>query len=104
MTGHHYISRSTDVAARLIGDELMIMSGRDSSLFSLNETAALLWQAADGVTPLSEIVERNICPVFDVDRETALQDAYGLAAELADRGILRISGRPVSGTDDTGVG
>ena len=90
-----YIRRSPDVAARMIGDELMIMSARDSALFSLNETAALLWQAADGSTPLSEIVERQICTGFDVDATTALRDAVAVATELAGHGILQIAPTPL---------
>jgi hypothetical protein len=97
MSGIAYIARAPDVAARMIGDELMIMSTRTSSLFSLNETAALLWQAADGVTPLSQIVERQICGRFEIDVATALRDTEELAAELAERGILRVSDSPLSG-------
>ena len=90
-----YIARSPDVAARTIGGELMIMSGRDSSLFSLNETAAALWEAADGTTPLEGIVEREICSRFDVGREEALADAEALAEELARHGILQVSDAPI---------
>ena len=90
-----YIARSPDVAARTIGGELMIMSGRDSSLFSLNETAAALWAAADGATPLESIVEREICVRFDVGREEALADARALAEELARHGILQVSDAPI---------
>ena len=90
-----YIARSPDVAARRIGAELMIMSGRDSSLFSLNETAAALWEAADGVTPLAGLVEREICARFDVDAAEALDDAKALAEELAGHGILILSEAPI---------
>jgi hypothetical protein len=95
MSNTLYIARATDVAARQIGDEFMIMSGKDSSLFSLNETAALLWQAADGVTPLEEIVTRRLCEEFDIDPSTALADARALVSELAEHGILRVSDQPV---------
>jgi hypothetical protein len=95
MTAITYIARAPEVAARMIGGELMIMSSRTSSLFSLNETAALLWQAADGVTPLAEIVERQICGSYEVDAATALRDTQELAAQLADHGILRVSGQPM---------
>jgi hypothetical protein len=90
-----YPSRATDVAARMIGGELMIMSGRDSSLFSLNETAAVIWQAANGLTPLSQIVERHLCDRFDVDPVTALHDAEEICAKLAAYGILHTSDGPI---------
>ena len=90
-----YIARAPDVAARTIGGELMIMSGRDSSLFSLNATAAMLWERADGATPLSEIVERHICAEFDVEPREALADAEALIEQLAGHGILIVSDAPI---------
>ncbi|RZI85385.1 MAG: PqqD family protein [Rubrivivax sp.] len=89
-----YFKRVDNVAARRIGDELMVMSGRTSELFSLNETAALLWDAADGATPLADIVERIICPAFDIDAGSALRDARELVEQLASHGILEIADRP----------
>ena len=94
MSSDLYILRSENVAARQFGDELMIMSARDSALFSLNDTAALLWRAADGKTTLAEIVMRDICPAFDIDAETALRDAAELAHGLAERGILQVGNQP----------
>jgi hypothetical protein len=94
MNAPTYVTRAQDVAARQIGDEFMIMSGKDSSLFSLNETAAAIWKAADGATTLEEIVERHICPEFDIDRDTALADAREVVQELAEHGIVRISSEP----------
>jgi hypothetical protein len=95
-----YILRADNVAARRIGDELMIMSARDSALFELNETAAILWDAADGTTPLAEIVERGICAAFDVDPQAALADARELALQLAAHGILRVSAEPFPAPGD----
>jgi hypothetical protein len=91
-----YIARATRIAARMIGDEMMIMSGHDSSLFSLNATASILWQAADGVTPLAQIVEERICGAFEVEPAEALRDAEELAAALAGHGILLMSDSPMS--------
>ena len=73
-----YIARSREVAARMLDGEMMIMFARDSTLYSLNETASAIWQAADGVTPLTEIVERHICTAFEVDPAVALPDAEEL--------------------------
>ncbi|MFZ0333610.1 MAG: PqqD family protein [Candidatus Acidiferrales bacterium] len=90
-----YISRSKSVAARTLGGEMMIMSAKDSTLFSLSEVATVIWDAADGHTPLSEIVERRICAEFDVPNDVAYRDAEQLVEELATRGILSISSQPV---------
>ena len=95
MSAQRYVARATNVAARMIDGEMMIMSGADSSLYSLNETASILWQAADGVTPLAQIVERHICAGYAVDPATALRDAEELSEDLARRGILRISDAPL---------
>lgn len=97
MSGDVYVAQASNVAARMIGGEMMIMSGRDSSLFSLNATAAVLWQAADGATPLALIVERHICSTFDVDMESALRDAEEVIQDLARHGILVVSERPIVG-------
>ena len=96
MSAPRYLSRATHVAARLFGGEVMIMSGVDSSLYSLNETASILWQAADGVTPLARIVEHDICTAYEVDPATALRDAAELAEALARDGILQISDTPLA--------
>lgn len=96
-----YPLRADNVAARRVGDELMIMSARDSALFSLNETAALLWSAADGTTSLDQIVQREICPRFDIDHATALRDARELADGLAAHGILQVASQPRRDVDTT---
>ena len=90
-----YVSRISQVAARMLGGEMMIMSAKDSTLFTLNEIATVIWQAADGITPLEEIVERKVCPIYDVDPVTALKDAESLVEDLAARGILIVSDQPI---------
>jgi hypothetical protein len=91
-----YVARASEIAARMLGGEMMIMSARDSTLFSLNETASAIWQAADGRTPLSEIVERAVCSEYEVAPEEALRDAEELVRDLAARGILRVSDQPIA--------
>ena len=60
---------------RSLDGEMMIMSGRDSTLFTLNKTATILWQAADGATPLEQIVQQKICTEFEIEPDEALRDA-----------------------------
>jgi hypothetical protein len=90
-----YVARNPRAAARSLDGEMMIMSGRDSTLFTLNRTATILWQSADGTTPLDEIVARRICPEFEVEPAVALQDAENLARELASHEIMQLSETPI---------
>jgi len=94
-----YVARSPAVAARALDGEMIVMSTRDSTLFTLNEVATEIWQAADGRTPLEGIVEKSICAKFEVEPDAALRDAEDCCRRLAARGILLISEQPiVSGT------
>lgn len=91
-----YVARNPRVAARSLDGEMMIMSGRDSTLFTLNKTATILWQAADGATPLEQIVQQKICTEYEVDAGEALRDAEALARDLANHGILQVSEEPIA--------
>ena len=93
-----YIARSTEIAARVLGGEMMIMSAVDSTFFTLNEVATAVWQAADGCTPLSEIVSRAVCDQFEVDPEVARADVEAFVDQLSQHGILRVSDRPFDNT------
>jgi hypothetical protein len=89
-----YIARSTAIAARMLGGEMMIMSAVDSTFFTLNEVATAIWRAADGTTPLSEIASKVVCQEFDVEPEVAAQDAEQFVDELSQHGILVVSDHP----------
>ncbi|MGA8442095.1 MAG: PqqD family protein [Candidatus Sulfotelmatobacter sp.] len=90
-----YVARSRAIAARMLGGEMMLMSAADSTFFTLNEVASVIWQAADGRTPLSEIVAGKICQEFDVDQERALRGAERFVDDLSQHGILLISDQPL---------
>ncbi|HXY49137.1 MAG TPA: PqqD family protein [Terriglobales bacterium] len=90
-----YVARSSAIAARMLGGEMMIMSAMDSTFFTLNEVATVIWQAADGQTPLAEIVEKKVCPEFEVDSEVARRDAEQFVTELSQHGILLVSDHPI---------
>jgi len=89
-----YISRSPAVAARLLGDEMLILSAADSTLVSLNPVATCIWQAADGHTSLSEIVERYVCEEFEIEPQAAYQDALCFVEDLAQHAVLKVSDEP----------
>jgi len=75
---------------------MMVMNSIDSTFFTLNEVATAIFQAADGQTPLREIVRNHICEQFDVDPEQAQADAEQFVAELSGHGILLVSQQPLS--------
>ncbi|SRR5579871_2641774 len=89
-----YIARSKQVAARMLGGEMMIMSPRDTTLFNLNDVGSVIWQSADGQTPLDAIVAK-LCAEFDVTPEIARQDADAFIQEMAGHGIMQVSDRPI---------
>ena len=89
-----YIARHSAIAARMLGGEMMVMSTKDSTFFALNEVATVIWQAADGRTPLSEIVTNEICQKFEVDQERAQRGADHFVDELSRHGILLVSESP----------
>jgi hypothetical protein len=90
-----YIARGSGIAARMLGGEMMVMSTTDSTFFTLNDVATVIWQAADGRTPLSEIVANKVCQEFDVDQEHARRGADRFVDELSRHGILLVSEHPL---------
>lgn len=90
-----YVARGKAIAARMLGGEMMVMSTGDSTFFTLNDVASVIWQAADGRTPLSEIVTTKVCQEFDVDQERAQNGANRFVDELSKHGILLVSEQPL---------
>lgn len=95
-----YIARSSKLASRVLQGETIILSPRNSQLYSLNSVATVIWQAADGKSTLSEIVERKVCSVYDVDFNAAFRDATELVHDLAGQGLFVFSDCPIEGVPD----
>jgi Coenzyme PQQ synthesis protein D (PqqD) len=91
-----YIAQSPDIACSTLGDDTIIMSTRDSTVFVLNSVGTAIWQGADGATPLSHIVDEKVCAEFDVAGDEAMADAKEFVDELVRHGILSVSSVPVS--------
>lgn len=91
-----YIARSSAISARALAGEMMIMNSADATFFTLNEVATIIFQAADGHTPLRDIVRNRVCEQFDIDPEQAQADAQEFVAELSGHGILLVSSQPLA--------
>ena len=95
-TAEMYLSQSADIAARTLGDDTLIMSTLDSTIFVLNSVGTAIWNAADGKTPLSQIIHDRVCSEFEVTDEEAYADAKEFIGQLAEHGILHVSQEPQS--------
>jgi hypothetical protein len=96
MNTARYVARASGAAARMFDGEMMILSPSEPTLFTLNEVATVIWQAADGSTSLDSIVATRICAEYDVPPDVALEDASQLVEELARHGLLLISDQPMT--------
>jgi hypothetical protein len=96
MNTSRYVARSNAIAARALGDETMVMSATNSTLFTLNEVASAIWKAADGMTPLDEIIKNKVCSQFEIAPDAALKDAEALVENLAGHGLLLVSHEPIT--------
>jgi hypothetical protein len=74
---------------------MVILSMDDSTLFTLNEAGAEIWRAADGRTPLREIVRDAVCAKFEVEQDAAYADAEAFCRQLAEHGVLRLADQPI---------
>jgi hypothetical protein len=83
-----YLARSTSLAARADDGRLVIMTPTNCAIVTLNEVAAAIWLAADGLTTLAEIVEHAVCGKFDIEPHVARRDAETFVEDLLRDGIL----------------
>ena len=88
-----YLTRHPRAAWRVYDGEAVIISPDDSMLNTLNAVGTLIWEAADGRTPLSDVVAR-ISEEFDVTPAQAERDAATFIATLSQRGLLDVSESP----------
>jgi Coenzyme PQQ synthesis protein D (PqqD) len=88
-----YAARNLDMAWRVYDGQAAILCPEDSTLNTLNAVGTLIWEAADGRTPLSAIVAR-ICAEFDVEPAQAERDVRAFIDELSRRGLLMVSESP----------
>lgn len=88
-----YLVQNPQAAWRVYDGEAVIVSPEDSTLHTLNEVGTLVWEAADGRTPLSAIVTR-ICARYDVDAPAAERDVESFVETLRERGLISVLDAP----------
>ena len=95
-----FVARNPRAAWRVWDGEAVILLPEDSSLNTHNAVGTLIWEAADGDTPLGTVVDR-ICETFDVERAQAEHDASGFIETLRERSLVSVSETPHEGAQET---
>ena len=85
-----FLTQNPKMAWRVYDGEAVILSPDDSMLNTLNAVGTLVWESADGKTPVSAIVAR-ISEEFDVEPERAERDVAAFIEKLCQRGLLMVS-------------
>jgi hypothetical protein len=88
-----YVIRNARTAWRVYDGEAVILLADDSTLNTLNPVGTLIWESADGVTPVSALV-RRVCVEFDVEAAQAERDVSVFIDKLQQRGLLEILATP----------
>lgn len=84
--------QNNNCVAREVDDEIVIVPVQDNLaemdyLYTLNETAAFIWNQLDGKKTLEEIAQ-IMTENFDVDYETAANDVLKTAKEIEEFIVL----------------
>lgn len=83
------IVRCRELISREIDGEVILISNDGRHMHLLNETASLIWNAADGNTSVTGIISR-LCEEYDVDKDKASQDAISTVKAMREKHIVRI--------------
>jgi len=84
--------KDPNIVCREIAGEMILVPIRSNvsdmaSIYTLNETAAVIWQQLDGRHTLNDI-KQVVIDQFDVSQEEAEQDLFELISKLAEVGAL----------------
>lgn len=82
------------VVGRVLEGEAVLVLPEKAQVKVLNEVGARIWALADGTHTVRDIAAA-ICAEYDVDPAQAEADVLDFVAQLAERGIVELSTRPV---------
>ncbi|MGJ1486483.1 PqqD family protein [Sphingobacterium spiritivorum] len=83
----------TDIRLRKIGEEYIIVDPGQgmadmSKVYTLNETAAFLWNELKGIEFSDATIVKLLLDNYDLTAETAQEDAKSLIQDLQNEGLL----------------
>lgn len=83
------LRRIEGIAWRMIEGEAVLVNVRRDEVMHLNPAAAFLWSRLDGEASLADIA-RAMTAEYEVDEETALDDAIAFAGSLLEQGAAEV--------------
>lgn len=89
-----YMKLRTDLVLRTIGSDHMIVDPSQdmidlSTVYTLNATAAWLWEQVKGIEFSTETLVELLCQQYDVTEQQALADAETLIQDFEKQGLLQ---------------
>jgi hypothetical protein len=86
-------SKSPDVVFRKIADEFILVPIRQKvidlkSVYTLNETAAFIWERIDGKRASPQI-EEDVANEFETDLSTVKPDVEGIMSQLEALSLIK---------------
>lgn len=85
------VSRSDDLAFRVIQGEAIILTAKDRVIHTLNEVGTRIWELIDTGIKVGDLIAK-ICEEYEVDERQAERDVLEFLGELKEKGIIVIQG------------
>lgn len=81
------VHQRADVAARVIGEEAVVITPADSRVHELDPVATFVWSHCDGQRSGWALVD-EVVAAFDVERDRAVHDVDALLQVFSNRGLV----------------
>jgi hypothetical protein len=86
-----YVTRSEDLAFRIIQEEAIILTAQDRVIHTLNQVGTRIWELLKPGMKVGELIEK-VCDEYEVDRIKAEEDVMKFLTELGEKGIIVVKG------------
>jgi hypothetical protein len=87
------VNRTADLPFSRIDEELLAIDEKAGYFYSLNESAARVWELVKNPVPVESICVR-LCEEYAVDEITCREDLFQLLQSLQDAGLLEVKDGP----------